>query len=330
MICEEREASLMSRKPFVLLAVAALAASLAAGCSGTKAGGFATTTKGEHTARFVQQPWEDLVVETEIAKQIFDKLGYTTSVQEVSVPLAGQALATGQAYAYLGNWWPSQKPVFGEILDGKKAEVVGTILTGTQYAPAVPGYVVEQLGVRSLADLDKHADAFGRQILGIEPGAPANQIINDAIKKDAYGLGDWKLVESSTDAMLAEVERRSARKQPVAFLGWSPHWMTLEFKLQFLEDPQQVWPGAGEIRVLARAGLAKDDPNLYRFLSQVRVDSETASRWILSLSKEKRAKDAVAREWMSANPDVLRKWLDGVKSADGKPAADLVVSGAKK
>jgi glycine betaine/proline transport system substrate-binding protein len=330
MICEEKEDSLMSRRPFVLMAVAALAASLVVGCSGAKTEGFASSEKGEHTARFVQQPWEDLVVETEIAKQIFDKLGYKTSVQEVSVPLAGQALATGQADAYLGNWWPSQEPVFGELLNGKKVDVAGTILTGTQYAPAVPGYVVEQLGVRSLADLDKHADAFGREILGIEPGAPAHQTINEAIKKDAYGLGDWKLVESSTEAMLAEVERRSARKQPVVFLGWSPHWMTIEFKLQFLEDPQKVWPGAGEIRTLGRAGLAKDDPNLHRFLSQIRVDSETASRWILALGKEKKKADAVAKEWIQSNPDTVRKWLDGVKSVDGKPAADVVLSGATK
>jgi glycine betaine/proline transport system substrate-binding protein len=322
-----KEASLMSRRPFVLMAVAALAASLAAGCSGNKTEGFTSSAKGDHTARFVQQPWEDLVVETEISKQIFDKLGYKTNVQEVSVPLGGQALSTGQADVYLGNWWPSQQSVFGSLLDSKKVEVAGTILTGTQYAPAVPGYVTEQLGVRSLADLSKHADAFGREILGIEPGSPGNQTISDAIKKNAYGLGDWKLVESSTEAMLAEVGRRAAQKKPVVFLAWSPHWMTIDFKTQFLEDPQKVWPGAGEIRTLARAGLEKDDPNLYRYLKQIRVDSDTASQWILSLGKEKKKADAVARDWIKSNPDKVRAWLDGVKSADGKPAADVVLSG---
>lgn len=318
----------MSRRPIVLVLLAALATSLVAGCNKAAAGGFASSSHSKHTARFVQQPWEDLEVETEISKQIFSKLGYDASIQEVSVPLGGQALSTGQADAYLGNWWPSQQPVFGKLLDDKKVEVAGTLLTGTEYAPAVPGYVVDKLGVKSLADLAQHGDEFNHEILGIEPGAPANQIISDAIKKNAYGLGNWKLVESSTSAMLAEVERRAARQQPVVFLGWSPHWMTLEFKLHFLDDPQHVWPGAGEIRVLARAGLKKDDPNLYRYLSQIKVDAQTASQWIYDVSKDKKPVATVASDWIKAHPDQIRKWLDGVKSVDGKPAADVALAGA--
>ncbi|MDP4504932.1 ABC transporter substrate-binding protein [Nonomuraea turcica] len=316
----------MPRKSFGPIALAVLAA-LLAGCSGADSDGFANTSSsgGKQVARFVQQPWSDLVVETKIATQVLDRLGYQTSAQEVSVPLAGQALSTGQADAYLGNWWPSQQSVFGKLLDDKKVEVAGTLLTGTEYAPAVPGYVTEKLGVRSLADLDKHADAFGRQILGIEPGTPGNKIISDAIAKDAYGLGDWKLVQSSTEAMLAEVTRRAAKQQPAVFLGWSPHWMVPEFKLNFLDDPKRVWPGAGEIRVLTRHGLATDDKNLYRFLSQIRVEADTASQWISSVDKEKKPAETVASDWIRANPDVLRTWLNGVTSVDGKPAADVVI-----
>ncbi len=319
----------MSRKPLGVTALVA-AIALLVGCSSTTTEGFAGSAKGKHTARFVQQPWGDLVVETEISKQIFTKLGYDATVQEVSVPLAGQALATGQADAYLGNWWPSQKPVFGSILDAEKAKVAGTLLTGTQYAPAVPGYVVDKLGVRSLADLAAHGDEFGHEILGIEPGAPGNKIVSDAIQKNAYGLEGWKLVQSSTEAMLAEVSRRATKQQPVVFLGWSPHWMTLQFKLHFLDDPQHVWPGAGQIRVLARSGLEKDDPNLYRFLSHVRVDSDTASQWISNLDKDKKPADTVASEWIQAHPDVVKQWLAGVTSVDGKPAADVVLSGGSR
>jgi glycine betaine/proline transport system substrate-binding protein len=314
----------MTGKWLLATAMTGLAA-LLAGCSSTSTDGFTTTADGDYVARFVQQPWSDLVVETEIATQVLEQLGYETSAQEVSVPLAAQALSTDQADAYLGNWWPSQKPVFGKPLGDGSVANAGTLLTGTEYAPAVPGYVAEELGVRSLADLDQHADAFGREILGIEPGAPGNEIISDAIAKDAYGLGDWKLVQSSTEAMLTEVERRVAKKQPVVFLGWSPHWMTLEFKLSFLGDPEQVWPGAGEIRVLTRHGLAEDDPNLHRFLSQIRVDTRTASGWIFAVDKQKQPVETVARSWIHDNPDVLRSWLKGVTSADGKPAADVIL-----
>lgn len=312
----------MLRRTFTALAAVVLTSGALTACSGESGDDFAGSTDSPHAARFVQQPWADLVVETQIAMQILDKLGYRTSTQEVSVPLAAQALSTGQADAYLGNWWPSQQDTFQPLLDDKKVEVVGVVLTGTEYAPAVPGYVTEQLGIKSLADLDRHADKFGKEILGIEPGAPGNTTIQNAIKADAYGLGDWKLTPSSTEAMLAEVDRRAAKKQPVAFLGWSPHWMTIEWDLTFLEDPENVWPGAGEIRAMVRSDL--DDANLRTFLSQITVDTTTASRWIDQVDKDKQKPEDIAAAWITENRATVEKWLAGVTTADGEPAAGAV------
>jgi glycine betaine/proline transport system substrate-binding protein len=301
---------------------------LVSGCSGAEPTGFGGSSGGENAVRFVQQPWADLVVETEIAMQVLTKLGYTASTQEVAVPLAAEALATGRADAYLGNWWPSQQAVFTEHLDSGAVKVAGTVLEGTEYAPAVPGYVADQLGVRSLADLDQHADAFERKIYGIEPGAPGNETISQAIAQDAYGLGDWELVASSTEAMLAEVSRRAAAGEPIVFLGWSPHWMTSEFNLHFLDDPQSVWPGAGQVRSLVRSELEAADPNLVRFISQISVDTATASDFIRAVDKDGKPAETVAQEWMQAHPDQIEAWLQGVTSVNGEPAAQVVLSRA--
>jgi glycine betaine/proline transport system substrate-binding protein len=307
-------------------AIAAVA--LISGCSGAEPTGFGGSSGGENAVRFVQQPWADLVVETEIAMQVLNRLGYTATTQEVAVPLAAEALATGRADAYLGNWWPSQQAVFTEHIDSGAVKVAGTVLEGTEYAPAVPGYVTEQLGVRSLADLDQHADAFERKIYGIEPGAPGNETISQAIAQDAYGLGDWELVASSTEAMLAEVSRRAAAGEPIVFLGWSPHWMTSEFNLHFLDDPQSVWPGAGQVRSLVRSELEAADPNLVRFISQISVDTATASDFIRAVDKDGKPAETVAQEWMQAHPDQIEAWLQGVTSVNGEPAAQVVLSRA--
>lgn len=301
---------------------------LVSGCSGAEPTGFGGSSGGENAVRFVQQPWADLVVETEIAMQVLNKLGYTASTQEVAVPLAAEALATDRADVYLGNWWPSQQAVFTEHLDSGAVKVAGTVLEGTEYAPAVPGYVTEQLGVRSLADLDQHADAFERKIYGIEPGAPGNETISQAIAQDAYGLGDWELVASSTEAMLAEVSRRAAAGEAIVFLGWSPHWMTSEFNLHFLDDPQSVWPGAGQVRSLVRSELETADPNLVRFISQISVDTATASDFIRAVDKDGKPAETVAQEWMQAHPDQIEAWLQGVTSVNGEPAAQVVLSRA--
>ena len=273
----------------------------------------------------VQQPWEDLIVENEIVRQVLEEIGYEVTVQEVSVPIGAQALADGSVDAYLGNWWPSQEPVFEEHLESGDIGVLSTLMTGTTYAPAVPHYVAEEHGIRSLADLDENKDLFGSEFVGIEAGTPGNQYILDAIEDDAYGLGDWELVQSSTAAMLGEVERRADSAEPVVFLGWEPHWMNVQWELVYLEDPEGVWPGAGEIRVLAREGFEADNPNAARFLSQMEVDTATASEWINQLSKDGEPAETVASDWIAQNTDQVNAWLEGVETADGSPAE---VSGA--
>lgn len=198
--------------------------------------------------------------------------------------------------------------------------MTSTLVTGTTYAPAVPKAVADKYDVHSLADLKANRKVFGGEFLGIEPGTPGNQYIEDAIKDNAYELGDWKLVQSGTPAMLAEVERRVARDKPVVFLGWEPHWMNVEWDLVYLEDPEKVWPGAGEIRIVTRKDFASDNPNVARLLSQMTVDGETASEWIYQLSKENKPAKAIASEWIKDNPDQVAAWLEGVQTADGEPA----------
>lgn len=308
-----------------LLGVAALVATALSACGSSADGSFADpNSTSNKQVRLVQQPWEDLMVENEIAAQVLDSLGYEVRINELSVPLGAQALAQNQADAYLGNWWPSQKPTFEKYLDAKQVEQVGTILTGTKYAPAVPNYVAEKYGIRSFADLDKNADLFDHKFLGIEPGTPGNQFILDAIKKNAYGLGDWQLVQSSTPGMIAEVTRDLAKKKPVVFLAWSPHWMNVEWGVVYLDDPQKVWPGAGEVRILTRKGLKADDPNLVKFLSHMVVEPDVASAWIRDVSQKKQSAKAVAAAWIGSNMDTIDTWLDGVKTFDGKPAAPVV------
>ena len=303
------------------LAAALLTAPLlvTAACSGNVEG-FQGASSGANEVRLLQQPWGDLVVENQIVSQLLGTLGYEVEVQQLSVPIGAQALANGQIDAYLGNWWPSQRPAFREHLGKGKVKVLGTLVTGTKYAPAVPKYVVEEYGIDSLAELDKHPKLFGRRFLGIEPGTPGNQYIADAISQNAYGLGDWQLVSSSTAAMLAEVNRRVAQHAPVVFLGWKPHWMNVQWDLVYLDDPRDVWPGAGEIRAVCSREFPNEKPNVARFLSQIKVDRATASDWIYQLSKEGRKASDIARDWIREHPETVANWLRGVKTLDGRQA----------
>lgn len=299
------------------ITASALLAITAASCGGDNGdGGSGDGGSGNETIRLVQQPWEDLIVENEIVGQILGEYGYETEIADVAVPIGAQALAEGDAHAYLGNWWPSQEPVYQEYLDDGSIEVVTTLVTGTTYAPAVPRYVADEHGITSLADLDANADLFESEFVGIESGTPGNQFISDAIAADAYGIGDWTLLESSTSAMLSEVESHAENNEPIVFLGWEPHWMNVEWDLVYLDDPEDVWPGAGEIRVVANTEFAADHPDVIRLLEQMSVELETASEWIHQYSQEDVPVEEIAATWIEENPDVVEQWTQGIESAE--------------
>ncbi|NED94048.1 ABC transporter substrate-binding protein [Phytoactinopolyspora alkaliphila] len=262
----------------------------------------------------LQQPWEDLVVENQILSQLLADLGYEARIADLAVPVGAVGLADGDVDVYLGNWWPSQEPVFAEHLEAGEIDVVTTLVTGTTYAPVVPAYVSEEHGITSLADLAPNADLFGKQFVGIESGTPGNEYIADAIAADAYGLGDWELIESSTAAMLADVGGKAEQGEPVVFLGWEPHWMNVEWDLVYLDDPEGVWPGAGEIRVVTRSGFADDHPEVTRLLSQMEIDLDTASEWIYLYGQEEVPAETIASEWIADNQDTVQSWLEGVET----------------
>jgi glycine betaine/proline transport system substrate-binding protein len=322
-------------RPLMRLAVTAVSLALlatTAACSSAEdKGDFALSEDDESSGggggtsvTLVEQPWVDLQAENEISKQLLTKLGYSVKVNSVSVELGAQALSTGDADAYLGNWWPSQQPTYGTLIDGGKVDVVSTLMKGTEYAPAVPGDTAQKLGISSLADLDKHAAAFGRRIYGIEAGSPGNETIQKAIDDDAYGLGDWKLVASGTPAMLAQVEKFQAAGKPIVFLGWSPHWMTVQFKTVFLEDPDKVWGGAGEIRTVTRSGFQESAPQITTFLGNLTFTTDEAGQFYFDHDKKKRELSDIASTWIAANPDKVKTFLAGVTSADGAPAESVI------
>lgn len=316
-------------KPLAVAAAVALTA-MAAGCASdsdaaSSGGGFADDSSGGGSGSvvFAEQPWVDLQVENEIAVQVLSKLGYDASIKKnLSVENAASALGTGDIDAYLGNWWPSQEPTFGDLIDSGKVDVVSTMVTGTEYAPAVPGDVAKKLGISSLADLDAHGDEFDHKIYGIEAGSPGNETIQKAIDDDAYGLGDWELVASGTPAMLAQVEKSEKDGDPIVFLAWSPHWMTVQFDTVFLDDPKHVWGGAGEIRTLTRAGFADDNPDIAAFIKNLKFTTDEAGQFYYEHDKKGEDLADIASAWIQDNPDEVASFLQGVDDADGKPAAD--------
>ena len=70
----------------------------------------------------------------------------------------------------------------------------------------MPAYTYEA-GLKTSPTSSASRRSCNDSIYGIEPGNDGNRLVLAMIKQNLFGLGDFKLIESSEQGMLAEVER---------------------------------------------------------------------------------------------------------------------------
>jgi glycine betaine/proline transport system substrate-binding protein len=235
------------------------------------------------------------------------------------VPITYQGLKKGQIDVFLGNWMPAQAPVVKPFEEEKSIVVVHPNLSNAKFTLAVPDYVAAA-GVHSFADLAKNADKFDSRIYGIEPGAPANQNIKKMVDDKAFGLDNWKLVESSETGMLTQVERAVREKKWIVFLAWEPHVMNTKFKLTYLDGGDKYFGpnyGGATVNTVARSGYAQQCPNVDRLFKQLTFNVDIENGVITEVLEKKTSVDVAATEALKRHPELLKSWLDGVNTASG-------------
>jgi len=282
--------------------------------------------------RFADVGWSDIAATTGLASTMLQGLGYNPTKTIASVPITFAGIKSKQIDVFLGYWSPTMDPIIQPFTKAGTIKVLATPnLTGAKYTLAVPDYVY-QGGLKSFQDIQKYADKLNGKIYGIEPGNDGNALIKKMIDNNLYGLGQFKLVESSEAGMLVEVNRAIRDKKPIVFLGWEPHPMNVQMKIDYLAGGDDVFgPNYGEAKVLTVTPTDYDTrcPNVAKLVSNLQFTTDIENHVMLPIMNKTDANKA-AREWLKANPAVLDKWLAGVKTFDGKdglPAVKAYVAG---
>ncbi|HVF01887.1 MAG TPA: glycine betaine ABC transporter substrate-binding protein [Rubrobacteraceae bacterium] len=300
-------------------------------CGGGGGGGSedsGSSAGSDETINFGTVDWPEAIAKTNVASTVVDALGYETDISEVSVPLVFQGLETGDLDVFVEAWFPTMQTNMDEI-DQESVTSAATNLPEATFSVAVNREACDA-GVTSHEDLDQFADRFEAggtpTIYGIEPGNDGNQVVIDMIENDTYGLGDWEIVESSTNGMLSEVESRVDEGEWVAFTGWEPHWMNNKFDMCLLEDPEEAWGGTSHVETLLNAEFAEGNPELDKFFGQMIVDKEIQANLIDQIDNSGKEPEQVALDWLNENTELTDQWLDGVKAADGTDGAEALKS----
>ncbi len=287
---------------------------------------FAQDPAACRTVHFADIGWTDITSTTALAATVFRGLGYQPVVTVTSVPISFAGLKSRQLDVSLGYWWPVQQKMIQPFLDAKDIDVLQPPnLSGAKATLAVPGYEY-QAGLKTFEDIAKYRDALGGRIYGIEPGSSANAKIQKMIDTNAFGLGGFRLVESSEAGMLVSVGRAIRDKKWVVFLGWEPHPMNLQMKMNYLAGGDAVFgPNYGEARVytLTSNGYVQRCPNAGRLVSNLRFTTGLENQVMQAVMNREEPADA-AKAYLRKHPQVLDTWLAGVKTYDGQPGLPAV------
>lgn len=278
------------------------------------------------TVRLSDPGWTDITATNGVAHVLLDALGYTPDIRSLSVPIGYEALKTGQIDAFLGNWMPAQQSFRADLdASGQVVELVRN-LEGAKFTLGVNA-AGAALGVQDFADLDAHRDAFEGRIYGIEPGAPANQSIAAMIDADKFGLGDWELVESSEQAMLAQVARNDQARTPTVFLAWAPHPMNVAHQITYLSGGDEEFGpdfGGATVHTLARKDWAARCPNAAKLLTQLTFDVDMENALMALILDEGQDGPGAARAYLADKPEWIERWTAAVTTLDGQDGTAAV------
>jgi glycine betaine/proline transport system substrate-binding protein len=279
------------------------------------------------TVNFSDVGWTDITVTTAIASEVLESLGYKTKTTLLSIPVTYRALSSGKELdVFLGNWMPTTENDIKPYRDAGTVETVRANLHGAKYTLAVPDYVYDA-GLHDFADIAKFKDKLNGQIYGIEPGNDGNRLIQSMIDKDAFGLKDFKIVESSEAAMLSQLKRATRKNEWMVFLGWEPHPMNTRNKMKYLSGGDDYFGpdfGAATVATNTRKGYAEECSNVGQLLKNLEFTVDMESELMGNILDDKMKPDAAAKAWLKKNPQVLDSWLAGVTTIDGKPGLEAV------
>lgn len=278
------------------------------------------------TVRLAEPGWTDLAVTTGVTQVLLEGMGYTTESDILGIPVIYESMKRGDLDVFMGYWDPAMETYFAPYRDSGDIETIHMNLEGAKFTWAVPSYVYEA-GVTDFADLAAHADKFDGKLYGIEPGS--NELMLNVVAADDFGLGEWEVVESSEQGMLSQVERFVRKEDWIVFLAWAPHPMNTAFDLEYLSGGDAYYGpnfGGATVSTQVRKGYVDECPEVGKLLTQLTFDVALESEGMGYILEDGMSAMDAARALITAHPDVLNGWLNGVQTLDGTPALASVTA----
>lgn len=244
--------------------------------------------------------WDEGVAMTYVIKEILADKGYEVELKNAAVDLIFASLSNGDTDLFLDAWLPI---THGSKVDKFKDDIE---LLGKNFDSAKIGLVVPKyIPINTIEELNENAERFSNRIVGIEKGAGISLKTDVAV--GAYNL-NLEQMNSSSVAMLSELQKTISNEEWIVVTSWQPHWMFGRWELKFLEDSKGVYGATEQIYTYARKGFSSDNPEIAQLLSKFCLSNAQMSSLLLVFSEAEKKKPEVIRKWIEDNKDLVESW----------------------
>lgn len=293
----------ITRRTGATLLAAALTVSVTA-CGSSSGGGGAGSGGGDKKIVLGIIPsWTDGLSIGHLWKKVLEGKGYQVEIKELSeaAPLY-TGVANGDIDIYPSAWPEVTHEAYMEKY-GAKLEDLGAYYDNAKLTFAVPEYST----LNSIEDLKGKGGKYGGRIVGIEPGAGLTKVTKDKVLP-AYGLtGEYRLVESSTTAMLAELKKATSAKRDIVVTLWRPFWANDVYKVKDLKDPKQALGQPEKLHAIATKGFAEKNPEVAGMIGRFKLtDAQYGALENKVVNEFGNGKEAQAVDaWLKENPGLI-------------------------
>ncbi len=273
------------------------------GCgSSTPSSGASGAEPASKTVNIGYIAWDENIANSYLWKELLEQQGYQVKLSQLEVATLYSGVADGQLDVFMAATPKTHSDYWARF--DKKFTVVGQWYDTLTQAVAVPDYT----GLKSMEDLKGKANEFNDQIVGIEPGSGLMRQLHDNAVKD-YDLASYKIIDSSTPAMLAALDKAIKAKKPIAVTLWQPHWAFSKYPMVLLEDPKGSFGGNDVYKTIASKKFAESNTKVMEELKKFHMTPEQLQSLELKISGAGQGKEQEAvKAWIGENQAVVKAW----------------------
>ncbi|WP_439668869.1 ABC-type glycine betaine transport system substrate-binding domain-containing protein [Cupriavidus necator] len=244
-----------------------------------------------------------------VIQAVLEDLGHGVKVTEGNHPAIYDRLGKGEVDMLVASWLPHahgklQAPLASQLVEA------ATLYEGARLYWAVPAHVPASV-VRSVDDLKK-PDVIARmdkEIVGVGPGS--GLMVGSAEIMQRYGLesAGYQLKLGKPDEWAKRLANASASGKWMVMPLWQPQYLNALYPVRVLDEPAGIF-GTDRAVVVVRKAVWESWPARTRtVVSRIQLGIPVVTDLERQIVVDRKPPAAVARDWMKANPEIVRAWF---------------------